>query len=331
MRFFLLLCLFALSHSSPLTEPEITTFEQFKAVFGKVYATPEEESIRRANFEASLKWIQENDRKDGGAHLAVNQFADLGANESVGVNLTARRGEAFFEAVTIHVTPEGNLPETFDWRSKLGPIENQGRCGACWAFASLATVEAAFAIKYNTHIRLSKQELVECTRESDHTPYENSGCQGGYSWEALKYVQVTGVVEEAAYPYEAKDNQACYDSHLRSEKRYHINAFHRLQMAAPDESIMTVLKTHGPVAVDIDADHNGFKHYKSGVIRLTRGGTTEVNHVINIVGWGRENGLDYWLIRNSWGTHWGEAGYGKVERHHNNMGINHFVSFPVFH
>lgn len=98
-----------------------------------------------------------------------------------------------------------------------------------------------------------------------------------------------------------QDNEACYDNREGGHKRYHVNGFHRLALNAPDEALMTVIKNHGPVSVHIFAHFDIFKHYRSGILRNLYPGTTHITHAVAVVGWGNEHGVDYWVLRNSWG------------------------------
>ena len=95
------------------------------------------------------------------------------------------------------------LPTHWDWREKIhwNPVENQGQCGSCWAFATVQTVEAQYAIRHNRLVHLSKQELVDCTLNTYNKQYINQGCKTGYTTEALKYMKLQGVHEEKSYPY----------------------------------------------------------------------------------------------------------------------------------
>lgn len=96
-----------------------------------------------------------------------------------------------------------SLPAKFDWRdkNKVTPIKNQGQCGACWAFTTVATIESAWAIKHNEMLDLSEQQLVDCSSTGN---YKNVGCSGGRMDIAYKYVVDNGIGTEANYPYHTK-------------------------------------------------------------------------------------------------------------------------------
>ena len=104
---------------------------------------------------------------------------------------------------TTDIVEYDQLPANFDWRDhvQFNPIENQGRCGSCWSFATTSTVETVFAYKHKVHINLSKQELVDCSSyDYDHN-YSNRRCQLGYPPDAYRYMVQHGVYESKFYPY----------------------------------------------------------------------------------------------------------------------------------
>ena len=189
MRFLILIaCLWAAAATSSGNPVEIHTFDQFKSVFNKTCASVAEEAIRRDNFYRSLKWIEQNQGKHG-ATFGINELSDLSESEFQGTLSMDPRAEDFYAAEpTIHVTADKNLPTHWDWRehAHLQPIENQHQCGACWAFSSLAAVEAAYAIKHNVQVQLSKQELIDCTKKTYDKNYQNNGCSGGHATEGYK-------------------------------------------------------------------------------------------------------------------------------------------------
>lgn len=159
-----------------------------------------------------------------------------------------------------------------------------------------------YAYRHNQHVRLSKQELVDCSSQSYDPSYHNLGCNLGYPNDAYRYVQQHGVYEEAFYVYRGLGNEKCYTGSIGNRHpKYHVNTYYRLGNNAPDTSIMNIIRSQGPGVVVIHGTSDVFKHYRGGVMRNLLPGSTTVNHVVALVGWGSENGVDYWIIRNSWG------------------------------
>lgn len=326
----------SLSLAGPVQHPEEISWEEFKTIYGKKYSTAEEEALRRENFERSLKYVQENQGKHG-VVLGINALSDLSEHEFLAmnsatppVNLTSQTAD--------HLPAELNedeyaaLPTHFDWRehAHFNPIEQQGVCGSCWAFATLATVEILTAFRHHTEVRLSKQELVDCSSQHFDPSYHNQGCTLGYPNDAYRYVQQHGVYEEAFYAYRGLGNERCYSGSIGSRHpKYHVDGYYRLGNWAQDGTIMNVLHGTAPGVVVIHGTSDVFKHYRGGIMRNLLPGSNTVNHVVALIGWGTEGGVDYWIIRNSWGQGWGEHGYARIERHHNLVGLNNWFSYPI--
>lgn len=262
----------------------------------------------------------------------ANEFGDLFGPIFKG-NRSAVRNPAFADSSERHLV-------NFDWRNKiaLNSIENQGSCGSCWAFATSTTVEAAYAHQLNVqHLHLSRQELVDCTFAPYDHSYHSHGCKSGSVTDSFKYYVKHGVFESALYPYRQVTDPTCYAAKVAKEhpgaKKYHISSYGTLRFNDTDEAIMTTLRKYGPGTVNINASNNVFRHYRSGIIRNTLPHTTKLDHSVVMVGWGTEKvkgeKIDYWILRNQWGAKWGERGYVRVERHHNNLGINDFYNYPI--
>ncbi|MCX7047510.1 MAG: C1 family peptidase [Candidatus Sumerlaeota bacterium] len=202
------------------------------------------------------------------------------------------------------------LPNKYDWRDYNGvtPIRNQGGCGSCWAFSTVAPLECAIKIKTGASVNLSEQWLVSCNRDG-------WGCGGG--WNAHDYhlskkddCAGNGAVLESAFPYQAKD-VACDCPYLHS---YWIQSWKYIgggsSIPSPD-AIKQAIQTYGPVACSVTVD-GAFQAYKSGVFNSSASG--DINHGVALVGWDDTQGKSgVWIMRNSWGTGWGESGYMRIE------------------
>lgn len=332
---FLLIGIVAIGQSTPI-DMKITNWEQFKTFYNKEYSSPEEEAKRKENFMRSLKFVKENEKNPHGIELSINEMSDLNDFEFEGRTL-GRHGQKVIEHInsTKANTFEeySQFPRRFDWRDRvpLSPIENQGQCGSCYSFATTFTVEALRAYKKNSRIILSKQELVDCSKPMVDSGYNNQGCKYGYPLEAYKYIMKKGVHGSDDYPYNGNPNEGCYKNRLRNRPAYRIDDYGRYDFNTNDESIMYALLNYGPVSVVIHGTSNYFRHYRGGIMRNILSFTQETNHVVALIGWGTENGIDYWVLRNSWGTGWGEQGYARVERHHNLLGLNNWVTYPIIH
>uniref|UniRef100_A0A8I3NYF4 Dipeptidyl peptidase 1 n=4 Tax=Canis lupus TaxID=9612 RepID=A0A8I3NYF4_CANLF len=212
------------------------------------------------------------------------------------------------------------LPTSWDWRNVRGtnfvsPVRNQASCGSCYAFASTAMLEARIRILTNntqTPI-LSPQEIVSCSQYAQ-------GCEGGFPYLiAGKYAQDFGLVDEACFSYAGSDSPCkpndCF--HYYSSEYHYVGGFY----GACNEALMKLeLVRHGPMAVAFEV-YDDFFHYQKGIYYHT--GLRDpinpfelTNHAVLLVGYGTDSasGMDYWIVKNSWGSRWGEDGYFQICR-----------------
>ena len=222
------------------------------------------------------------------------------------------------------------LPLEVDWREKgvVTEVKSQGRCGSCWTFSTTGAIEAHHAIKYGmwrTSL-LSEQQLIDCAG-----PFDNKGCSGGLPSHAFEYVRYSkGLSEEFSYAYEGKDDKCRYAPGVNSTI-VGATVYRSFNVTEGDEdSIMEIVATKGPVSIAFQVV-NDFRLYHSGVYSSSqcRNGSQDVNHAVLIVGYGTEQGVPYWLIKNSWGPKWGEEGYFKMERGKNMCGLAACASYPL--
>lgn len=208
----------------------------------------------------------------------------------------------------------GDYPDAFDSREKwpkyINKIRDQGQCGSCWAFGATEALSDRFAIFSKGAVSpiLSPQDLVAC----DKTDY---GCNGGYIQNAWVYLEKSGAVSEDCFPYTSGTsgvNGPCETKCANGDawKKYKCKAGSRVLAATPDQ-IKTEIFANGPMETRFDV-YQDFFSYSSGVYQHVSGGLAG-GHAIKILGWGNENGLDYWLCANSWGTGWGLKGFFKIE------------------
>ncbi len=206
--------------------------------------------------------------------------------------------------------PTRDLPKKFDWRELGGctPIKNQGPCGSCWAFGTLAPLECNILIKDKIEVDLSEQWLVSCNREG-------WGCNGG--WWAHEYFQYktdlnneTGAVLEKDFQYEAK-NLPCDGPYPH---KYFIDNWKFIgfgQGIPAVSSMKQAIMTYGPISVAV-AVNQGFGAYTGGVFNDNT--PAQINHAVALVGWDDTLGTQgVWILRNSWGPDWGDGGYMYIE------------------
>lgn len=205
-----------------------------------------------------------------------------------------------------------SLPTEFDWRNPpagypvgVTPVRNQGGCGACWAFGTVGALECSIRIRDGVAVDLSEQWLVSCN-------IDDMGCDGG--WIAFGYYLDrpdscggVGSVMETEFPYVAYDAPCnCPYSH-----RYAIHGWAQVAPSGNVVAIKQAIMDYGPVACGVAVQGN-FGAYTGGVFNEYTGG--DINHVVCLVGWDDEfdwMGETYgvWIMRNSWGSGWGDNGY----------------------
>lgn len=211
-------------------------------------------------------------------------------------------------------TPTRDLPTKFNWRtqwgSKFPAIRNQAQCGACWAFGAIGAMECAMIREANNPQDLSEQWLVSCTTAGD--------CSGGWHTTALDYLKSgglqdacggNGAVLESAFPYQAA-NTSCYCPYSHPyalHSWFLIGSFYGTPTV---EQIKQAIYDHGPVAVCIYVN-DAFQAYRSGVFNACE--SASINHVVLLIGWDDTQGAGgVWILRNQWGTSWGESGYMRI-------------------
>mmetsp|Transcript_21038 Transcript_21038/g.38940 ORF Transcript_21038/g.38940 Transcript_21038/m.38940 type:complete len:361 (-) Transcript_21038:132-1214(-) len=290
----------------------------------KEYSDGEELYKRLQVFRANLATIRHHNSQDRNYILGLNQFADLTDEEFTEMLLGSRGNEEEYYEGEVYESLNTDLPSSVDWRVKgvVNPIKNQGQCGSCWAFGAVAAIESALALKTGKLVRLSEQQLVDCT-----TSYGNDGCKGGYTANAYKYIIDKGGLETTYdYPYLGVDAECQANKKLVAAT---ISGYKSVKEG--EEPIMEAL-VQQPVAVRMNA--TTLKLYKSGVYD-DEDCSIEPNHAVVIVGYGTTpEGLKYWLVRNSWGIGFGLEGYFMISRVSSKSdagicGINQYPTIPV--
>ncbi|XP_021714992.1 thiol protease aleurain-like [Chenopodium quinoa] len=299
------------------------SFARFIHRHGKRYETAHEMLTRFEIYRENLKLIRSSNKKALSYKLHVNQFADwtweefqrhrLGAAQNCSATLKGS-----------HKLTRAVAPQTQDWRAKgiVSPVKNQGHCGSCWTFSTTGALEAAYAQAFGKNISLSEQQLVDCAGA-----FNNFGCNGGLPSQAFEYIKYNGGLDtEEAYPYTGKDGECKFSA---QNVGVQVHGSVNITLGAEDE-LKDAVAFVRPVSVAFEVV-NGFRFYKEGVYTSTTCGSTpmDVNHAVLAVGYGVEDGVPYWIIKNSWGEDWGDNGYFKMEMGKNMCGVATCASYPV--
>ncbi|KAM4630415.1 cathepsin S-like [Polymixia lowei] len=320
-----LVCGFTVAHVNPGLDQH---WELWKKLHNKVYSHQIEEFGRRRIWETNLEMINVHNLETSlGMHtyeLAMNHLGDLTTEEVAGMLASTRvPADLVRVSTTVVRLNETALPSSLDWREKglVTEVKNQGSCGSCWAFSAVGAVEGQLKKTTGTLVSLSPQNLVDCS-----TKYGNHGCNGGFMSNAFQYIiKNRGIASDVGYPYTAKSGLCKYNPQYRAAN---CSAYAFLP-EGDEDSLKHGLAVIGPISVGIDASRPKFIFYRHGVYR-DHTCTHDINHGVLAVGYGTENGRDYWLIKNSWGIQYGDGGYIKMARNRRNQcGIALYPCFPI--
>ena len=323
MRLLLFATMMTASCALDNMDASVDEWKVFKAVHGKLYKGSIEEKFRKKIYMENKAYIAEhNHLTHMGYHsyfLKMNHFGDLLHSEFVATMNKLPIKNATHKSGTTFLAPEGyKVPDKVDWRKKgaVTEVKNQGNCGSCWAFAATGALEGQHFRKTGQLVSLSEKNLLDCNRDV------NDGCDGGYAEFAFKYVhENNGLDTEKSYPYLPKQD-ACHFNPANVGAT--AKGFVELNFGDEDQLAKAVASV-GPVSVMIDASAPSFQFYGSGIYAEPFCFTTSTNHCVLVVGLTPE----YWLVKNSWGTKWGEDGYIKIKRGVNQCGIASYGSYPL--
>ncbi|XP_056153887.1 cathepsin S, ortholog 1 [Lampris incognitus] len=304
-------------------------WEVWKIKFQKVYDSQAELVYRKSIWEKNLDRVLRHNREaSAGQHsftMGLNHLADMTAEE-VNERLNGLKVEdrAHFGNWTTKQSRDLSIPVSVDWRTTglVSPVKNQGLCGSCWAFSSAGALEGQMKRQTGVLVPLSPQNLLDCS-----TTDGNHGCRGGFISKSYSYIIRNGGIDsDNFYPYEYKDGKCRYST--RGKAGY-CSRFHILPHG-DEKALQTVVATVGPVAVGINALLPSFHHYKGGLFNEPDCNPKITNHAVLVVGYGTDEGQDFWLVKNSWGTAWGEGGFIRIARNKRNLcGIASFAVYPT--
>jgi len=322
-------------------------FKVFHYVYKKNYNLNSEEGIYKYRvFKQNLKIIKETNEKNLSYKLGVNQFADLTNQEFKEKHLmnpeikrkmithTIRNlREAGYLDFDLYADKEESTEGFFntevndtskrtyvnvDHKNLFLSPRDQGNCGSCWTFATTGVIEAAVSQKTKVKTYLSVQQLVDCETK-------NNGCNGGMYPSAFDFARTVGIYPDSAYPYKQIQNPTCAVKNVTKTKitSYKFCSNYSNSPGCSEDSVYGFLRQR-PIAVGIDG--SVIQLYESGIFTED---CSEDNHAVILTGYGIENGAEYFNIRNSWGSGYGELGYIRVAR---NDGNNHscFVTNEAF-
>ncbi|XP_008195657.1 uncharacterized protein LOC662417 isoform X2 [Tribolium castaneum] len=308
-------------------EYHLSLFTDFLKKYNKKYHK-KEYKYRFNVFVQNLMQIRVlNTFEQGTATYGITRFADMTQKEfsrSLGLRTDLRNeNETPFAQAKI---PNIELPKEFDWRKKnvVTEVKNQEQCGSCWAFSVTGNVEGQYALRHGKLLEFSEQELVDCDTD-------DQGCNGGLMDTAYRSIEKIGGLEtEQDYPYDAEDEKCHFN---RTLARVQVTG--ALNISHNETDMAKWLVANGPISIAINA--NAMQFYMGGVSHPFKFlcSPKNLDHGVLIVGYGVHNyplfkkSLPYWIVKNSWGTGWGEQGYYRVYRGDGTCGLNQTPSSAI--
>jgi len=276
-------------------------YMNFLAQQGVSHATKAEFDFRLNIFKASIEEHERFNSLPGQTSTqGINQFSDR--TESEIAKLLGYKDTYKRSADTVYEEEEVNDTMTVDWFAKgvISEVKNQGHCGSCWSFSTTGALEASHTIQTGEQISLSEQQLVDCC-------FAAGGCHGGNMAFAFAWTMLNPLMLEAEYPYKAVGGKCHSD---RSKGKVKALAFAPVLPLSASALKSAIKKT--PVSVALKADKPAFHQYTGGIITKDCG-LGPANHGVLAVGYGTSpEGVEYYLVKNSWGTAYGVNGYVKV-------------------
>jgi C1A family cysteine protease len=293
----------------------IARFEEWINEFKIAIESDEQYSSTLKKWVNNNRFIEDTNSRNFTYKLGHNQFSGMDSSDFS--NYLGISGILYKDTENVKNTKsfgfEVNVPESVNWVTKgaVTNVKDQGQCGSCWSFSTTGALEGAYFVKYGVLESFSEQQLVDC--DNYRNGGKDLGCKGGLMDNAFTWIGDNGgLCSETEYPYfsgETKTNGPCKTSCKNIEKSK-ITEFVDIIKSSDDEMMKAISKQ--PVSIAIEADQREFQLYKSGVFSTSCG--VNLDHGVLVVGYGSENNLDYYLVKNSWGTSWGNNGYIKLGR-----------------
>ncbi|XP_046357905.2 digestive cysteine proteinase 1-like [Haliotis rufescens] len=300
-------------------------FDTFKKTHKRSYVSDKEHAQRTHIFRQNVRFIYSKNRNNLSYHLSVNHMADRTDEEMKLMNgyhyTPGNHGGLPFDKTKYNLK---DVPDQVDWRlfGAVTPVKDQAVCGSCWSFGTTGTIEGANFLKTGNLVRLSQQELMDCSWGEG-----NNACDGGEDFRSYMYIMKTGGLtsEEQYGPYLGADG-TCHGTKVSPVVQLsgYVNV-----TPYDQEALRVAIANEGPVSVSIDASHKSLSFYANGVYYEPACGSDpdSLDHSVLAVGYGVMNNQAYWLIKNSWSTYWGNDGYVLMAQKDNNCGV---ATAPTF-
>jgi len=309
MKLFVVLAILAVACANRLSDYDYAMhFSSFVARFEKHYEGVE--LFRRfETFKTNYDTVAEHNEGNHTWTMGLNEFSDM-------------TGEQFYSTLTgpwsESERPQGAVEEVaalgfpndkFDWRDQgaVTSVKNQGTCGSCWTFSGAGTMEGLLFIKTKALVDLSEQQLLDCAGS-----YGNRGCGGGLPWSCFDFARDKGICTYQDYPYMGRQGTCKTTCKSRMKTAGY-------SQIASEAQFQAVLRQN-PISLGLDVTN--WQHYSGGVFNGPCG--QEPQHAVIGVGW-QDNA---WIIKNSWGTSWGESGFIRLASGRNLCNVGKWGTNP---
>jgi cathepsin F len=311
------------------TDPESVIFHSFQKFikkYQKNYSSINEFLARYQVFRMNA--MNSALKKNSAYKTGITKFSDMTRQEFAKIYLNLDYNAMAvqnFEPVDIEVT--NGAPDSYDWRDhgRVSGVKDQLSCGSCYAFATVGNLEGLYAANKGVIKTFSEQFLVDCDTG-------DAGCNGGLMQFTFNWLKNNGIMYESDYPYTGEKGTCQSDSSKYADMK--ITGYEKLgnwwtvYSCVDEAKVKEYLYTNGPLAISLNA--NPLFDYVSGVLDVPKDDCSKdgINHAVTLVGYGNDSasGLDYWIIKNSWGTAWGEKGYFRIRRGEGTCGCNCYIT-----
>ena len=275
--------------------------------------TCEEYHSRLAIWLTNKRLVQEHNIGENGFKIEMNHLSHLSPSEYSSLLGFKMDFKKRIQINNLNFNNNNNIPDHIDYREKgfINEIKDQGECGSCWAFAAIQAQESQWAKISGTLYSLSESNLLDCVTPSH-------GCQGGsmiYAYDYIIYHQNGLFMKEEDYPYVARKENCKFDKNKGITK---IIKYIEI-IEGSEQDLANKVANIGVCGIAIDASHYSFQLYSNGIYNEKYCSSTSLDHGVGCIGYGSENSINFWIIRNSWGNGWGEKGYMRMIKDKNNQ------------
>jgi hypothetical protein len=313
-------------------------FEAYTRNFEKTYVSSSEKKLAFDAFVLSVDRIREMNQANHGATFALNQFSDMHSKHFANNFLTYKTVRRVVSEASLRTSSQQTKSTgKVDWRNTKGvvsAVKNQNKCGSCFAYSAVETVESAFVMNGGSPRALSVEQIVGCDKV-------DKGCQGGDSVTAYKFIKSSGgLLSNKDYPdlsvKTGKTPKCLIGTSITKDdvtsKLVKIDKFVAVVPQCSSTScsshskyeptLANAIKTNGPASICISANW-GWQDYVSGILNSPKckNGAYDIDHCVQVVGFDADYSTPYWIVRNSWSSTWGEHGYIRIAMGSNMCGI----------